>query len=264
MALIAGAAGDTGGRRPRRNVWEQYWRRRPTYWYYIRGRSPYTPAIRTEEREQLWRQPWLRRLAGPPEARQELRYLPGRALWPEEERYYVPPSGPPPLGPPVQPERRPQVTVRVETEPQAPPMPVWGAGPGWGGGGGGGGGGEPVIPPSPEVMPTPWWDIFIPFREAATGPTREIWIRPQDWAAVPREVRWELERWLRMMGWRPTGVWGRYGALRWTRAEAVTPYWGEEAFAALPERYKAWLWWLFGAKGWAPERERPQVTGWTW
>ena len=278
MALIAGGEGDAARRRPaereRESEWYRIpWRGRPEYWYRTPW-SPYTlgrPASRINVREQ----PWARRLAGPQGqgmiSESWFRQLPGRAIWPEEEAQYVPPSGPPPLGPPVQRQApRPQVTVRVETEPQPPATPAWGqpawgsGGGGWGGGWGGGGGGAPAAPSVPEVAPTPWWDIYRPFRETMSGPTRELWIRPQDWAAIPREVRRELARWLRMMGWRPGGVWGRYGALQWTRGEAMTPYWGEEAFATLPERYKAWIWWLFGAKGFAPERERPAVQGWTW
>lgn len=194
---------------------------------------------------------------------QEIERMPGRAITLAEEPAYQPPSGPPPLGPPVTPTER-QVTINiggggaVAPQPQAI-VPTWSP-PTWGGGGG-----QPA--PAPMSMPQPsfdWGALFRPLWEPMEW-TREIYIRPQDWRAIPKEVRSELEKWLRKWGWRPGGIWGRYGAIRWVRATPTKPYWGEEAFASLPERHRAWLYWLFSQKGWAtPGAERPETTGWSW
>jgi len=196
---------------------------------------------------------------------EELERMPGRAITLAEEPAYQPPSGPPPLGPPAGQTER-QVTINIGGEGAVTPQPqaiapTWSP-PTWGGGGG-----QPAPAPMPMPMPQPsfdWGALFRPMWEPMEW-TREIYIRPQDWRAIPKEVRSELEKWLRKWGWRPGGTWGRYGAIRWVRATPTKPYWGEEAFASLPERHKAWLYWLFSQKGWAtPGAERPQTTGWSW
>ena len=136
---------------------------------------------------------------------------------------------------------------------------------------GGGGGGAPAPPAAPQATPTAWWDIFKPFFEGAGAPSDLLKMRPQDWAAIPQEVRGELERWLRQLGWRPGGTWGRYGATEWGRAEGAQPwaqqggYLGENVFAGISETLKPWVWWLASQKGWAqPGREKPATQGWGW
>jgi len=131
---------------------------------------------------------------------------------------------------------------------------------------------QPSAPAAaPQATPTAWWDIFKPFFEGAGAPSDLLKMRPQDWAAIPQEVRGELERWLRQLGWRPGGTWGRYGATEWGRAEGAQPwaqqggYLGENVFAGISETLKPWIWWLSSQKGWAqPGREKPATTGWGW
>jgi len=126
---------------------------------------------------------------------------------------------------------------------------------------------QPTAPAAePVAVPSPW-EVFAPTREAVTGPTRQLWLRPQDWLAIPAEVRQAAIRWLRGRGWRAGGAWGRYGPTLWEQPTAQPAY-EEQAFAGVPENLKAWLWWLFTQKGYtaaAPEAvARPEVTGWTW
>ena len=244
---------------------------------YGRGRAPagripaaprITPASPWGDVYQQWRRP---------SAPSPYRYLPGRALWPEEMSAYTPPTGPPPLGPPVGGAAAPRVTISV-----GEPAPAWGGptaagvptpAPAWGGGGGGGGGAAPA-PAVPGVSPPggpAWWNMFQPFFEGAGAPQDLLKLRPQDWRALPREVREQLMAWLRQFGWRPGGAWGRYGAREWQRGEGgqawAEPggYVGEQAFGGLPEAVKPWLWFLASQKGWAaPGREKPATQGWSW
>ena len=146
--------------------------------------------------------------------------------------------------------------------------------PAWGGGGGGGGGGGAPAPPAaaPQATPTAWWGQQAnPLFEGMGAPQDWLNLRPQDWAALPSEVRSELERWLRGFGWRPGGRYGRYGALEWGRAAGATPWvqagqqLGQEAFAGVPENLKPWLYFLSQAKGWMQgPATRPETAGWSW
>lgn len=159
------------------------------------------------------------------------------------------------------------ITVGQPTGGGQPQQPAWG-----GGGGGGGGGGAPAPPAAPQATPTAWWGQSAnPLFEGMGAPQDWLNLRAQDWAAMPEEVRGELERWLRGFGWRPGGRYGRYGALEWGRAEGATPwaqpggYLGEQAFAGVPENLKPWLFWLSKAKGWMQgEAARPETAGWSW
>lgn len=134
--------------------------------------------------------------------------------------------------------------------------------------------GPPSTPDTPgaaPITPTPWGPTAQPLWEGA-GMGDWLNMRSQDWAAMPREVRSYLETWLRQLGWRPGGAYGRYGARRFQRAEGADPwtagqYMGEQAFAGIPENLKPWLFWLSGQKGWRAggrEAERPATAGWGW
>ena len=132
---------------------------------------------------------------------------------------------------------------------------------------------QPAAPAAapPISMPTPWGQYANPLWEGMGAPQDWLNLRAQDWAALPREVRSELERWLRGFGWRPGGRYGRYGALEWGRAEGATPWaqagqqLGQEAFAGVPENLKPWLYFLSQAKGWMQgPATRPETTGWSW
>jgi len=134
---------------------------------------------------------------------------------------------------------------------------------------------QPSTPAQPGVtpisMPTPWGQYANPLWEGMGAPQDWLNLRPQDWAALPSEVRSELERWLRGFGWRPGGRYGRYGALEWGRAAGAQPwaqqggYLGEDVFAGISETLKPWVWWLASQKGWAqPGREKPETAGWGW
>lgn len=130
----------------------------------------------------------------------------------------------------------------------------------------------PEVPGATPITPTPWEHTWSPFFEAGGAPQDWLRLTAQDWWAIPEEVRGELERWLRSMGWRPGGRYGRYGALGWGRAAGAEPwttgrYIGEQQFAGIPERMKSWIWWLSKMKGWAPGREAaemPATAGWSW
>ena len=127
------------------------------------------------------------------------------------------------------------------------------------------------VPGMPPMSPS-WWESLSPFFEGGGAPTDFMKLRPQDWAAMPKEVRSELEEWLRRLGWRPGGRWGRHGALEWSRAQGASPwtqpgqqYLGENVFAGLSERVKPWLWFLAQSKGWAQgPATRPATQGWAW
>lgn len=241
----------------------------------IRGRGLWGATGRAPTQPPSWQG---RRGLWPSAEPVSFRYLPGRALWPEEMPYYTPPTGPPPLGPPVGGGGTPGVTISVgepapawggPTGTRVPtPAPAWGGG--WGGGGGGGGGAAPGVPGvSPPGQPA-WADMFAPFFEGAGAPQDLLKMRPQDWRALPREIREQLMAWLRQFGWRPGGAWGRYGAAEWRGGGGegwAEPggYVGEQAFGGLPENLKPWIYWLASQKGWAaPGREKPETAGWGW
>jgi len=233
-----------------------------------RGRPAPLPAAQREMYRYRWPgSPYSWQPSAPTTGRSWLEMLPGRALWPEEMAGYTPPTGPPPLGPPVTAGAGGGVTIRVGPEAapaaQQPQYANWWEQPG---------AMQPAAPAAaPQATPTAWWDIFKPFFEGAGAPSDLLKMRPQDWAAIPQEVRGELERWLRQLGWRPGGAWGRYGASEFTRAPGASPwaqpggFLGEQALAGVPENLKPWLFWLSKAKGWMQgEAARPETAGWSW
>jgi len=234
------------------------------------GRTTPLPAAQREIYRYRWPgSPYSWQPSAPTTGRSWLEMLPGRALWPEEMAGYTPPTGPPPLGPPVTAGAGGGVTIRVGPEAapaaQQPQYANWWEQPG---------AMQPAAAPAaaPQATPTPWWGQYAdPLWEGMGAPQDWLNLRTQDWAALPSEVRSELERWLRGFGWRPGGRYGRYGALEWGRAEGATPWaqagqqLGQEAFAGVPENLKPWLFWLSKAKGWMQgEAARPETAGWSW
>jgi len=228
------------------------------YDWYRPGSSPYTPARQPAQTSQYW--PSMDVL----EAERIDAQRGAVGGWPAQER----------LGRQVFPTGEQGVTINVgqPSAPawQQPSAPAWQ--PTTSGGQPPTSGSQP--PPSqPPAVPgagTDWANLFSPTFAGEGAPSDFLRLTSADWRAMPREVRVELERWLRMLGWRPGGTWGRYGATSWQRAPGATPwaqngYLGESAFAGISDKAKPWIWYLSQAKGWAQgEAARPPTQGWGW